>query len=81
MTRETTPLGLIGHLLQTTIMPRLIYLTYRSKHRKTVKIRRQRKMSLKKEQKKIPERDLNKMEAEFKILVIRMFSEYRGGRD
>lgn len=38
-------------------------------------------MSLKKEQKKIPERDLNKMEAEFKILVIRMFSEYRGGRD
>ena len=50
-------------------------------------MRRQGNMSQMKEQNKTPEKELNRMEAsnppnaEFKMLIIRMFNELRGGVD
>ena len=58
-----------------------LYLIHRKKHRETAKTRRQRNMAQMKEQIKIPEKELNKMErsnlsdADFKTLVIRMLKE------
>ena len=60
---------------------------HKNKHKEIAKIRRQRNMSQIKDEKKTPETELNKMEtsnpsdAEFKTLVIRIFSELRGKAD
>ena len=61
-----------------------LYLIHRNKHREAAKMRRQRNMAQMKENKKTPEKELNKMEtsnqldAEFKTLVIRMLRELNG---
>ena len=61
--------------------PTQLYLTHRNKYREAAKMSRQRNMAQMKEQKKTPEKELNKMEisnlsdAEFKTLVIRMLKE------
>ena len=60
-----------------------LYLIHRNKHREAAKMR-QRNMARVKEQIKIPEKELNKMEtsnlldAVFKILLIRMLNELSG---
>ena len=57
------------------------YLIHRNKHREAAKMKRQGNMAQMKEQIKIPEKELNKMEisdlsdAEFKTLIIRMLKE------
>ena len=67
----------VDHTTKTQSLKQ-IYLIHRNKHRKAAKMRRQRNMAQMKEQIKIPEKELNKMEissipdAEFKTLVIRM---------
>ena len=61
-----------------------LYLMHRNKHRKAVKMRRQRNMDQMKEQIKSPEKELNDMQisnlsdAEFKTLFIRMLEELSG---
>ena len=58
-----------------------LYLIHRNKHSKAAKMRRQRNMAQMKEQIKIPEKELNKMEIsnlsdpEFKTLLITMLKE------
>ena len=58
-----------------------LHLIHRKKHREAAKKRIQRNMAQMKEQNKTPEKELNKIEtsnlvdAEFKILVIRMLTE------
>ena len=69
----------LGHTTKT--QSKQLYLIHRHKYREAAKIRRQKNMALIKEQNKIPETELNKMEIsnlsdeKFKTLVIRMLKE------
>ena len=61
-----------------------LYLIHTNKHREAAKTRRQRNMAQMTQQKKTPEKELNKMEisnlsnGEFKTLVIRMLKKLSG---